>query len=638
MLIALGVLVVAGIVVVLTVLPALSARDRLVEARAHVRDARAALSEGDIAAAGDAFEASAVSFIQATEQARNPMLRLAGLIPFAGRTPDALLAISESGSEVARAGVELAEALEQIPGGLSGLAPQDGQIPEEPLRTLAPGMKDASILVQAARDRIAALPHSWMLPTVADAREELGLQLDDLAPRLEAGAAIVEQLPAFLGYEGERRYFFAASNPAEARGTGGFLGAYSVLTANEGRLSMSPFESISNLPSPSPSAVAPPNPDYAARYPGAWTFWRNINLTPDFPTVGEAIETLYEHVEGERLDGTIVADPFALEALMSVTGPVEVSELGRSVTAGDVVEVTTNQAYTEIDDPAARKRVLGDVARTVVERFLQGSATPEAFSRATLAAASGGHLRIHVGDGEMQEGLAMLEIGGALLRSQDDYLALAFNNGAGNKVDFYAHPALDYDVRLGAAGTARSRVTVDIENDSPSSGLPSDVIGPFLGVSDAGENITQLSVFLPGSSVFEAVEVNGVQDLATEGVELGHLVLERSLEIPSGGTGSLSYAVATPDAWVGDAGSGVYRLDLQMPPTMNPIDVSIDVQAPVGTEIVWTNVPMEVQGNRARWEGQIGGRRTLELRFQKPFLPRVWENLVEFFGQKVVDF
>src|SRR5688500_11574951 len=108
LLILLGILVMIAIVVVLTLIPAFSGRDSLLEARAYARDARAALSAGDIAAAGKAFEASAVSFIQATEQARNPMLRLAGLIPFVGRTPDALLAISESGGEVAQAGVGLA--------------------------------------------------------------------------------------------------------------------------------------------------------------------------------------------------------------------------------------------------------------------------------------------------------------------------------------------------------------------------------------------------------------------------------------------------------------------------------------------------------------------------------------------------
>lgn len=637
-LIALAVLAAAAILVLLTILPARAARDRLVEARGHIREARTALSEGDIATASEAFEASAVSFIQATEQARNPMLRLAGVLPILGRTPDTLLAISESGGEVAEAGVELAEALERIPGGLSGLAPQDGQIPKEPLTTLAPGLRDASILVRAARDRVASLPHSWILSDVAAAREELGLQLDELAPRLEAAALLVDRLPAFFGYDGERRYFFGASNPAEARGTGGLIGAYSILTADQGRLAFSEFRPVNELPSPPADVLEPPNPDYEKRYPGAWTFWLNINMTPDFPSVGGAIEDLYEYVEGERLDGTIIADPFALESLMAVTGPVGVSELGRSVQADDIVAVTTNQAYAEITDPAARKHILGNVARTVVERFLQDSTTPEAFSRAMMSAGSGGHLQIHSADREMQRGLARLEVGGALLRTENDHVGLAFNNGAGNKVDFYAHSSLEYSVRLGAAGTARSRVTVSIENQAPTSGPPPYVIGPHPGVSDAGENITHLSMFFPGSAFFEGAELDGVPDVASEGEELGHLALERTLEIPSGETGSLSYSIASPNAWEGDAGEGTYRLDLQLPPTMNPIEASVDIETPGGTEIVWTSAPMDVSGNRARWSGLATSSQSFQVRFQAPFLSRIWQRIADFFSRPLLTF
>jgi hypothetical protein len=46
---------------------------------------------------------------------------------------------------------------------------------------------------------------------------------------------------------------------------------------------------------------------------------------------------------------------------------------------------------------------------------------------------------------------------------------------------------------------------------------------------------------------------------------------------------------------------------------------------------------MDVQDDRARWTGQLAGRERLEIRFQKPFLPRVWEGLAEFFGRPVVQ-
>ena len=631
-----GVLGALGALVGLGLIPAFAARSSLVEGREHIETARDALAQGDTETAAERFEQSAVSFIKAADQARNPVLRLFGLIPIAGRTPDAVLALAESGGEVARAGVVVADALSEIPGGFSALAPQGGTIAKEPLEILAPALDDASILVRSAQQRVEALPHSWLLPSVSDAREELGVQLAVNAPRIQATAALVEGLPAFLGYEGERRYFFGASNPAEVRGTGGFLGAYSILTTDQGEMSFSPFRSTQALPDPPPEDIPPPNEGYATRYPGAWTFWVNTNLTPDFPSAAVAIERLYQHVEGDALDGVIVADPYALEALMEVSGAVEVPVLNRAVEPDEIVNLTTNQAYSELTNPAARKLILGEVAGKVVDRFLKGGTSPELSARALVDATSDGHVRIHSTDDALQEGLNLVAMGGALLRPDGDYVGLSFNNAAGNKLDFYAYPTVDYDVRLGAAGTARSDVTVQIENRAPSSGPPAYVIGPFDERFDPGENVTAISAFLPGGAVFEGAEVNGAEEPVFEARELGHVVVEREISIPSGETGTVEFSVASPSAWEGTEGAGTYRLTLQVPPTMNPVRANLDIQAPEGVKIVWTSVPMDVRGNRARWSGVASTTTTFELRFQKGFLSRTWEGISDWFEQPLI--
>ena len=625
-----------GLLVGLGMIPAFAARSSLIEGRQHIQAARSALAGGDVSAAAERFERSATSFIQATDQARNPVLRLFGLLPVAGRTPDAVLALAEAGSEVARAGVEVTDALSEIPGGFSALSPRGGAIAAGPLEVLAPALDRAALLVRSADQRVAALPHNWLFPSVAEAREELGVQLDRFAPRIQAAAAVVARLPSFLGYEGRRRYFFGAANPAEARGTGGFLGAYSILTADQGRLSFSNFRSIGELPDPPPDAVPPPNPGYAVRYPGAWTFWRNINLTPDFPTAAGALERLYEYVVGERLDGVISADPFTLAALMEVTGPVEVPQTGREVGSADVVAYTSNEAYSELTDQETRKGILGDVARTVVERFMRGDASPEASARALIEAASDGHLLIHSTDPDMQGGLGGMSLGGALLRPGGDYVGLSFNNAAGNKLDFYADHSLDYQVRLGAAGTARGDISVTTENRAPRSGQPATVIGPFNDSFEAGENVTAISAFLPGSSVFVRAEHDGARVPVFEARELGHVVVEREISIPSGESGTVQFSVASPGAWAGSAGAGTYRLTMQVPPTVNPIPASLDIQAPAGMDIVWTSVPMNVKGNRARWSGVATGTRDFEIRFQKDLLSRTWEGIVDWFEQPLV--
>jgi hypothetical protein len=68
------------------------------------------------------------------------------------------------------------------------------------------------------------------------------------------------------------------------------------------------------------------------------------------------------------------------------------------------------------------------------------------------------------------------------------------------------------------------------------------------------------------------------------------------------------------------------------------MQLAIDIQAPEGTEIVWTSVPMEVSENRARWSGVAPTSETFEIRFQKSLIPRLWDSVVDFFGQPIVGF
>jgi hypothetical protein len=67
--------------------------------------------------------------------------------------------------------------------------------------------------------------------------------------------------------------------------------------------------------------VRAPNADYPANYDlfrGGGRFWSAINVIPDFPSAAQAILNGYEEATGERLDGVILADPFALQALLGI--------------------------------------------------------------------------------------------------------------------------------------------------------------------------------------------------------------------------------------------------------------------------------------------------------------------------------
>jgi Protein of unknown function (DUF4012) len=358
---------------ILALFPAADARSDLLEARAMMEDARSALLRGDPREAGGAFGQAQTKLLEAQEHLQNPAIQLLGYLPILGRSPDATEALVTAGVQVTRAGKVVADAVEDLPGGVSALAPRDGRIPLRPLRQLSVPLSRVSGLLEEAGSRMAASPQTLLIPPVREGVEEFAPLLEEAQRGAASAAALTRHLPAFLGARETKRYFVGAQNPAEQRGTGGLIGAYAILTARNGHLDFGDFRSIGELSSVQAESVEAPNPQYAVRYDRFQSRgdWSNINMTPDFPSAAVAMERLYEETEGVELDGTIVVDPFSFSALLEVTGSVEVPTTGYRLNARNVVDYVTNRAYTAIPGNE-RKQLLGDAAEEVISRFIGG--------------------------------------------------------------------------------------------------------------------------------------------------------------------------------------------------------------------------------------------------------------------------
>ncbi len=574
-------------------------------------------------AATRAFGQAESDFVEARENLRHPLIRFSSFLPIVGRTVDTVGAVSEAGLLVSRAALSTTGALDELPGGIGGLAPTKGALPVGALEDIAPELERASEMAARAAALVEGSPSSLLLPAVAEARAEFVTELEDGLRVLKAGAALSRELPAFLGAEGTRRYFFGAQNPAELRGTGGLLGAYSILTVKDGRLKFGPFTPIQSLPGRQEGVVPPPNPTFEERYDrfGGTGFWLNINVTADFPSAGIAIERLYESVRGDRLDGAIVADPFALQALTASTGPVAVEGTDVVIDANNTVQVLAHDAYSEFVDPATRKLVLGESAKLVFDRFLNeaAAADPVGAARTLLQVAADGHVLLHAADPEIQAAFETAGIAGKLLNPEGDFLGVFANNAAGNKTDFYLEPSIRYRVRMAPDGLAVASAVVRLKNDAPSTGESVYIIGPFDERFEAGENRLYLSAYCAADCRLESFEAPG-EETETIGSqkELGHPVYSTFVNIPSGETATLQFNWTVEDAWESSGGEGRYALTFQGQNTIRPTSLSVDVEIPEGMSILSAPPGFQVEGTHARWEGPAGDVMRFDLAFQRP--------------------
>ena len=188
-----------------------------------------------------------------------------------------------------------------------------------------------------------------------------------------------------LGAEGTRRYFIAFTTPAEARGLGGFMGNWAVLTARDGRLRLAEFGRTQG-PQPwrNASALGHRAVRLARRCGGS-------TVSPTGPGAARArrrgrtsrsrrscrrrlvvAQELLPQSGSTPVDGVFAMDPQVLQALLSMTGPISVEGSDVRLDASNVLPFLLIDQYA-IEDNSERVDFLEDVSRATLDQVLGGA-------------------------------------------------------------------------------------------------------------------------------------------------------------------------------------------------------------------------------------------------------------------------
>lgn len=608
-----------------------SSQQELEAARAGLSQAQESANSGDVEGATGQVAAASRQLGSAESRLNGVWLRPLRLLPIARPNIGFLRAVVAAGTTISSDAEAFLDEFQGGTGGIAAYVPSSGSLPldrleglVEPMRTLATRASTAQALVSAAQD-------SRLLPAVHQAGAAVLERLSQLALAASQAAAIATALPTLLGDTQPKRYFFAATTPAELRGAGGLIGAYTVATADAGRLTFGQFQPVVPLGNVGTDEVEAPDAEYARRYNqyGGAGFWQNINMTPDFPSAATAIERLYQARTGQTVDGVMLVDPFALKALLEVTGPVEVPEIG-PVSADNVIATLARDTYDTFDTHRERKEVLGSVAAQVFGRFLQGDAAadnPVAALKALAHVVGNRHLMIHSTDPDVQTQLETARIAGRLLNPAGDYLNVVGQNASANKLDFYADRRVDYQVALDTDGSAWAKASTTLTNNGPTSGMPKYVIGPNAGDFVAGENATILNVYCAKDCAVHRFERDGEAVPMRAETELGHPVFWSYERLKTGESVDLAYQWLVPNVWQGDDGNGHYRLTFQNQVTIRPTTFRLQLDLPPHTELVYSHPELTSQDGHLVWEGAPRGDIEFDVYFRR--IPGRFQRFIE---------
>lgn len=522
-------------------------KDDLERSRANLVAAQNALARADLPAARQSLARGRASALSAEMSSHRVTWRVLAHVPVMGRAVREVQAVTRA--VAVTSGRVLPPLVELDLGG-----PRAGRIDTAPLRAARQPLSRAVAELAAARRDLRAAPTSGIGRVVA-ARLELDDTLTRLARSLREARVASEVVPELLA--GDRRFLLVVQNNAEMRATGGLVGAYGVVEVHDGRVRLGRFGPNQDLVDP---AVPPLDlgTDFDQRYGRfqAARTWRSANLTPDTPTAGRLLASLWRQQTGEAVDGVLLVDPVGLARVLRATGPVRLAD-GTRLTADNAVRTLLVEAYArfprELD--ADRNAYLQQAARAVLDRFVATPASPR-WARAVAGAATSGHLQVWSAEPALQ-GLLEQSVAGGALGAQGPYLQVVTQDVGGSKLGPYLRRAVTYvgsstgeavDLGDGPVDEEQAVITVEMANQAPAR-LPEYVtLRPDDPRAPTGQAKTWLSVYLGRGATLLRATLDGRPVQVQTGSERGLAVFSVFVTTDRGGTSRLVLHVRQPAA------------------------------------------------------------------------------------------
>jgi Protein of unknown function (DUF4012) len=544
-----------------------------------------AAREGEEDAAVEQFSLAAAEFEDANDSLSVPWARAGRAVPVLGLHARAMYDITSVGTELAdTAAVATSDApLEELQfrNGILDLA-QVAEF-EDPLDRADAALVEADGVVDTVRS-------PWLLGVLDDRVDQFADEVDEARPQAELARRGVEVAPELFGGDGLRRYFIAFTTPAEQRGMGGFMGNFGILTADHGDLELASSDEVRVLEQLTRARgvdVTGP-PDYVNRYgrfqpeisPG------DVTLSPDFPTVATVIAQLYEDAGLGEIDGVILVDPFALQALLTFTGPIEVEGYPVPLTEENAADVLIREQYVTFDEREARKDFLEEASRKTFEALTEGDIPgPRAVTDVLGPMVDQGRLLVHSFHDEAQTFFQQAGLDGEFPDPQGgDLFGVTTQNTVHNKGDTFLQRDIEYHATIDPEdGTIDATATVTLVNSAPPGGLPDVFIGnnstaDFPDVPP-GTNRMYLSIYTPLTML---TAERGNQALPMEpNREFGLNTYSKFVVVPPGQTAVFTFHLVGSMHLQDD-----YRMTYAAQATANPDNVIVRVETADGFQLL----------------------------------------------------
>ena len=310
------------------------------------------------------------------------------------------------------------------------------------------------------------------LPIIKQATAALGI---DFIPIRDEVIATVKASSWLAGADAPKRYMIAFQNSAEARGTGGILGAFAIVEMNKGTFTVIRTGSNAVLYSLKDVPVKVPA-EFTKLYGKNPAILQNSNLSPHFPYGAQIWMGLWKKQFGEQLDGVIAVDPSALSYVLKATGPITL-KTGDVITSDNVVSDTLQKAYKRYEtNNNARKQYLVEIMNAAAAKITSGQFSKLEMAKAIKTGLIENRILMYSEDAGAEKHLANVRLGGFLETSPNNEFRAVIQNIDASKLDYYLQKSVTIESKSCKVPN-QTQVRVRLTNTLKSGkGLPAYVL------------------------------------------------------------------------------------------------------------------------------------------------------------------
>ncbi|MEY2423959.1 MAG: hypothetical protein QOI95_4026 [Acidimicrobiaceae bacterium] len=562
----------------LSVAVALLAKSHIEDGIASAQSGFNGLQDGDRDLAASELNKSSSSFGDAADVLGSWWAAPVRAVPVLGHQVVAVKAMAEEGHTLATDAAQAAAVIDY-----EQLRVKGGAIDLALLRSVQGPITNTAAALDAAGRHLDQLAIDWLLPPIRDRFDELSREINRARPAAAVARDVIAVAPELLGGATPQHYLVLFGTPSESRELGGFIGNYAEVTADQGKLKLTRSGRSLELSDPKGVAGRTLAPgDYLepfAQY-RVTQFFGNVSASPNFPDVASVAEQLYPQAVGQQLDGVFYMDPYALERLLELTGPINLKDSDFKLTAKNAAHVLLVDQYTQVPKKE-RVDFLDEATRLTFERLTQGDLPkPVQVAKVMNPMVEQGRFFAHSTHPEIETLFQQLSLDGAVRPPSDgDYLSITQTNENPSKIDAYLQRDVTYDATfLPDSGQVDGDLHIRLTNSAPAALLPEDVIGNAQG-KPPGTNHLFLTVY--SSLRATGATLDGAPTNIGSIKRFGLSAYTVVVDVPPGGTANVEIKLTGTIAR-----SRQYQLTVVRQPTVNSDHIDVTVKPKEGWKIV----------------------------------------------------